>query len=129
MGSLLALLCKDEAVIGHVLWDVEGLSESGEGVLFVWLDNRNDFSLERIEAFLQFADLPPLQNPDFPPRWVLLHFIQLCIHHIPGIQKKNICSLSRRFIATKGILLTCEAVEGNGTVKAAARNEIPLRLK
>lgn len=63
--------------VGHVLWDVEGLIEPGSHELFDWHGNRNDLSLERIETYLRFADLPPLPKPDFPPRWVLLHFTNL----------------------------------------------------
>lgn len=63
--------------VGHVLWDMEGLIEPEDHGLFDWHGNRNDLSLERIEEFLNFADLPALVNPDFPPRWVLLHFTNL----------------------------------------------------
>jgi len=63
--------------VGHILWDVEGLIEPEDHGPFDWHGNRNDLSLRQIEAFLQFADLPPLPNPDFPPRRVLLHFTNL----------------------------------------------------
>ena len=63
--------------VGHVLGDIERLVAPGDHELFDWHGNRNQLTLERIEAFLRYADLPPLQNPDFPPRWVLLHFTNL----------------------------------------------------
>lgn len=63
--------------VDHVLWDIEGLIEPEDHGLFDWHSNRNNLSLERIEQFLNFADLPALANPDFPPRWVLLHFTNL----------------------------------------------------
>lgn len=63
--------------VGHMLWDVEGLIEPKDHGLFDWHGNRNDLAPERIEQFLNFADLPALANPDFPPRWVLLHFTNL----------------------------------------------------
>lgn len=63
--------------VGHVLWDVEGLSEPEDHGLFDWHANRNDLPLERIERFLNFADLQTLANPDFPPSWVMIHFTNL----------------------------------------------------
>lgn len=63
--------------VGHVLWEIEGLIEPEDHDLFDWHGNRNDLPGEKIEGFLRFADLPPLPNPDFPPRWVLLHFTNL----------------------------------------------------
>lgn len=63
--------------VGHVLWEIEGLIEPEDHDLFDWHGNRNDLPREKIENFLRFTDLPPLPNPDFPPRWVLLHFTNL----------------------------------------------------
>jgi hypothetical protein len=65
--------------VGHVLWDMGGLIEPEDHGLFDWHGNRNDLPLERIDRFLNFADLQTLANPDFPPRWVLpiLHFTNL----------------------------------------------------
>lgn len=63
--------------VGHVLWEVEGLIEPEDHGLFNWHGNRNELTAELIETRLSFADLPPLHNPDFPPRRVLLHFTNL----------------------------------------------------
>ncbi|WP_075881852.1 hypothetical protein [Vreelandella massiliensis] len=66
--------------VGHVLWDVEGLIEFEDHDLFDWHGNRNDLSNKQIEAWLRLADLPPLPNPSFPPRRILLQFTDLLDH-------------------------------------------------
>lgn len=63
--------------VGHVLWDEQGLIEAEDHGLFDWHGNRNDLPPGRIATFLARADLPVLPHPDFPPRWVLLHFTNL----------------------------------------------------
>ncbi|VAX09414.1 hypothetical protein MNBD_GAMMA25-972 [hydrothermal vent metagenome] len=60
--------------VDHELWNIDKLIVQKNHGLFDWHANRNSLYLKRIEDLLHIADLPPLQNPDFPPRWVLLHF-------------------------------------------------------
>lgn len=85
--------------VGHYLWEIQGLIEPEDHGLFDWHGNRNQMSVEHINNFLQFADISSLSNPDFPPRYVLLHFTNL---QDPFSSEKDYLNAMEKFYSSNG---------------------------
>jgi hypothetical protein len=67
--------------VNHLLYDLEGLDESGDNEPFDWLGNLNHFSESERRPLLEMAELPPLDHPGFPPQDVWL--FHASAHPIP----------------------------------------------
>jgi len=104
--------------VDHVLWDVQGLIEPEDHGLFDWYVNRNELPIGRIEDFLRMAGLPPLKNSNYPPRYVLLRYTNLCGD--PFSSDENYLQGLRKFYLEQGyyvdsgdILNESKQVNGN----------------